>query len=115
MHGKTHLDLSVREQEHGGLALKPGLAVQRAEILLELQRAVQLGDLDLEHVHLRRVRRQPRQRLAAGATDADQHGVAAGQRQHTVDAHKVPDCVAEQDTDDDFNTVEEFTDDTVEL
>ena len=97
------LDLRVREEEHGRLALDARLVVEALEVLVELDEAVLLRDLDREDAHAvavavaRQEGRHAAQRLAAAAADADEHRVAARRAQDAVDARDVAHGVAEED------------------
>ena len=70
--------------------------VQLLEVLTEEVRLVAADDLDGEHFELGDVRREPRERLAARAADADEERVAARHRQDPLDAADVADRVGEQ-------------------
>jgi hypothetical protein len=90
-------DLVLGQQEHGLLALLPRLAVQCAQVLVQLRLPVLLGQRDLEgRAAAGDERAQPRQRLLARAAHADEKAGAARRLKQARDAQQVAQRVVEQ-------------------
>ena len=90
-------DLRVVEEEDRVLVLDARPLVELLEVLAEELRLVAAHDLDHEDLHAGDVRREPRERLPAGAADADEHRVAARHAEDALDAADVVDRVGEHD------------------
>eukprot|EP00966_Prymnesium_polylepis_P179650 4159641-Prymnesium_polylepis.1 len=90
-------DLRVGEEEGHQLALLAAPEQDLLAVVAPLRLAVRLGDLDLEALVLGDGRREPRERLAARAADAEEQAVAARLAQHARDARDVRDGVDEHD------------------
>ena len=90
------LDLRVVEEERRRLVEHADLLEEPLHVVVPLDHAVLLRDLDHKDVVLGRVAREPADRLAADAADADEHHRAARQPQRAVDAADVADRVLEE-------------------
>mmetsp|Transcript_29018 Transcript_29018/g.67262 ORF Transcript_29018/g.67262 Transcript_29018/m.67262 type:complete len:401 (+) Transcript_29018:4387-5589(+) len=89
-------NMSVGEQEHNLLVLRPKLGVQGLEVLAELHLRVPTGECDLEHLALGHVGSETSQALLPGATDTNQQQVPPRQTQRSLDARQVLQCVVKQ-------------------
>jgi len=88
--------LGVCEEEDDLLELHARELEQVLQVLAPLYDAVVLGDLDLEELHVRDVRGEARERLAARAAHAEQQRVASGLAEHAADAADLRHGVAEE-------------------
>eukprot|EP00962_Isochrysis_galbana_P028266 scaffold8907_cov105-Isochrysis_galbana.AAC.3 len=90
-------DLRVIEEEDGVKLLQPRQVVHLLQVLAEELRLVPPHHLDGEDLELGDIRRQPGQRLPAGAADADEHGMPVRHAEDALDAANVADGVGEAD------------------
>lgn len=86
------LDLRVGEEEHAVLVGLGRLAQDALQVLVPLVDRVALADLDHKQVVLGQVRGELGERLAAGAADVDEQGVAARLLEDARDAHDARDA-----------------------
>eukprot|EP00966_Prymnesium_polylepis_P257874 5956968-Prymnesium_polylepis.1 len=94
--GLLHRLRVVEQEDHLG-PVAPALQQHLLHVVAPLGDRVLLRHLHLEHAQLLDVRREPRERLAARAADADEHQVAVRLREHARDAAQVGDGVDEHD------------------
>jgi hypothetical protein len=88
---------AVRTEEDGWLARSAREAQHRLEVLAPVGHRVRLAHLDREDLHLRNVRGEACDRLAARAADAREQRVAAWHLQHARDLADVLDGEEEED------------------
>ena len=83
------LDLTVGEEEDGGLVLPPGHDHDLFDIVVPFLHAVLLRDLDLEHLVVLDRSGQPRQTLSPRPTDPHQQSIPSRLLQDTADYQQV--------------------------